>query len=342
MPDLRESTNHLLPLSLPAQISLYFPGREGRLGWEDSPELPVIRAERRRLRDWLSTNIPIQWGKRVRKVEHDDNGVAVVFEDGTRAEGDILVGADGIKSVVREHLLQRSSAELLKLVPLAAIVGEVDLSGEAFKRQLALGHSAYIFVSPDIGFWNFGGLHHAYPDGRSGRHYWMFMESDPHIADPEHWLQNATQEEKLDYVLKKVAKMPPKFREVFEATPASGIKKEPHIWRDLELEKVPAGRVILMGDAAHAMTPFRGEGGYHTFIDAMQLSKVLGKVDGKDIQVLKTAVAEYNAEMLERGVEAVRNSRTEQAAGKSEERKSKGVSPATLPKPLPEAEIVLG
>ena len=32
MPDLKESTNHLAPLTLPAQIGLYFPGREGRLG----------------------------------------------------------------------------------------------------------------------------------------------------------------------------------------------------------------------------------------------------------------------------------------------------------------------
>jgi hypothetical protein len=32
MPDLKEATNHLAPLKLPAQIGLYFPGREGRLG----------------------------------------------------------------------------------------------------------------------------------------------------------------------------------------------------------------------------------------------------------------------------------------------------------------------
>lgn len=32
MPDLKSSTNHLAPLNLPAQLSLYYPGREGRLG----------------------------------------------------------------------------------------------------------------------------------------------------------------------------------------------------------------------------------------------------------------------------------------------------------------------
>ncbi|PLN77494.1 FAD/NAD(P)-binding domain-containing protein [Aspergillus taichungensis] len=341
MPNLKEATNHLAPLDLPAQIGLYYPNREGRLGVQDSPELPIIRAERRRLREWLSTNLPIQWGKRVAKIEHNDDGVCVFFEDGTSAKGDVLVGADGIKSVVREHLIQRPSDEVLKLVPLAAIVGEVDMSGEAFKRQLALGHSAYIYISPDLGFWNFGGLHHVNADGVSGRHYWMYMEPDANVAEPDHWLQKASQAEKHEYVMQKVSKLPLKFREIFESTPASGIKPEPHIWRDLELESLPAGRVILMGDAAHAMTPFRGEGGYHTFIDALQLSKILGKVDSSDLGALKSAVAEYNEEMLERGVEAVRNSRNEQGARKAQDKKSKVVSALQEAKPIPESEIVL-
>ncbi|PGH21393.1 hypothetical protein AJ80_03310 [Polytolypa hystricis UAMH7299] len=340
MPGLKEATNHLDPLDLPAQMGLYYPGRP-RLGIQDTPEHPIVRSERRRLRDWLATNLDIQWGKRVKSIEHDDNGVSVFFEDGTSAKGDLLVGADGIKSVVREHLLQKPSSELLQLVPLAAIVGEVTLSGEAFKRQLALGHSAYIFVSPDLGFWNFGGLHHALPDGVSGRHYWMFMHPDPKVADPDHWLQTATQQEKLDYVLKAVSKMPEKFREVFELTPASGVKKEPHIWRDLELESLPAGRVILVGDAAHAMTPFRGEGGYHTFIDTLKLSKILGKLDVTDIAAVKAAVAEYNEEMLERGTDAVRSSRNEQSASKTKDTKSKVVSAMQHVKPMPEQEIIL-
>ncbi len=66
---------------------------------QDSEETPLIRAERYRLRNWLSTNLPIQWGKRLQRVEHDDQGVTAYFEDGTSAKGDILVGADGVKSI---------------------------------------------------------------------------------------------------------------------------------------------------------------------------------------------------------------------------------------------------
>lgn len=66
---------------------------------QDSPEAPIVRAERRLLRKWLATNLSIQWGKRVKYIEHDDDGVSAYFEDGTSARGDILVGADGINSV---------------------------------------------------------------------------------------------------------------------------------------------------------------------------------------------------------------------------------------------------
>ena len=243
--------------------------------------------------------------------------------------------------IVREHVTGLTSNDLLKVVPLAAIVGELTLSGDEFKRQLELGHSAYVYVSPDLGFWNFCALHYVLPDGLSGRYYWMFMQPDARVAEPDHWLQTATQREKLDYVLKAVSKMPSKFREIFEATPTEGIRRQPHIWRDLELESLPAGRVILVGDAAHAMTPFRGEGGYHAFIDSLNLAKILSRpgFDVKSKDAVKAAITEYNAEMLERGADAVRNSRNEQGARKTKD--GKLMSAGQIVRPLPGEDIVL-
>jgi 2-polyprenyl-6-methoxyphenol hydroxylase-like FAD-dependent oxidoreductase len=45
------------------------------------------------------TNLPIQWGKHVTGIEHNDQGVSLKFKDGTNAKGDIMVGADGVHSV---------------------------------------------------------------------------------------------------------------------------------------------------------------------------------------------------------------------------------------------------
>ncbi|KAL8643461.1 MAG: hypothetical protein Q9210_007657, partial [Variospora velana] len=214
---------------------------------------------------------------------------------------------------------------------------------------LALGHSAYIFASPDLGFFSFAGLHHVHASGFSGAHYWMYMQPDAAVASPDHWLRSATQAEKLAHVQLAVTKMPAKFQEIFQLTKPDGIKKDPHIWQDLELDSLPACRVVLVGDAAHAMTPFRGEGGYHTLIDALKLSKTLVQLrdaeSGGEIGAVKAAVAEYNAEMLARGGEAVRSSRNVQQAKKKTKtgdgEKPKLVSANQVARLLPEEEIVL-
>lgn len=44
-------------------------------------------------------------GKRAEHIEESDDRVTVTFSDGTRAEADLLIGADGIKSVVRRHVV---------------------------------------------------------------------------------------------------------------------------------------------------------------------------------------------------------------------------------------------
>ncbi|KXX75963.1 Salicylate hydroxylase [Madurella mycetomatis] len=344
MPDLRETTDHLLPLKLPGQLAIYLPGRDDRWGFQDTPSFQFIRSERRRLRDWLTTNIPVQWGRRVRHVEYNDDGVSVHFEDGGSAKGDILIGADGINSVVRQHLLGRPSTDLLNVVPLATVVGQLELSGEAFKRQLAIGHSGYMLIRPDLDFIGFAGLHYVHPDGQSARYYWNYLETDHSVADPNHWLQTASQQEKLDHVLKAIAPLAPKFREIFEMTRPDQIRQETHVWRDLELDSIPAGRVILMGDAAHAMTPFRGEGGYHTLVDAIILSKKLGELATgdkfKDIAAVKEVVSGYNSNMLERAGRAVRDSRNLHADAQRFGPDGKPLVVKMMP--LPDVEIVLG
>ncbi|KAI1816161.1 FAD/NAD(P)-binding domain-containing protein [Poronia punctata] len=347
LPDFRDSTSHLAPLSLPSQICMYYSGKEGRIGFEDSSEFPIVRAERMRLRSWLARNLHIQWGKRATRVEHSHEGVEVHFDDGTSAKGDILVGADGVHSIVKKHLLQHAVSSGLNLVPLATIVGELTLSGDAFKRQLALGHSGYMYMSQELGFWSFCGLHRVLEDGVSGRFYWMFLQQDSGVSDQDHWLQTASQQKKLGYVLRLTAQLPDRFREIFELTPVSGIREEAHVWRDFDLSKVdvPAGRIVLLGDAAHTMVPFRGGGALHAILDALKLSKLLGRlresrVEG-DISLanITAAVAEYNAEMIARSSRAVQDARNLQPISTRGDEDSLQLPPGA--KVLPERDIVL-
>lgn len=190
----------------------------------------------------------------------------------------------------------------------------MELSGEAFRRQLELSHSAYNSVSDNPRFVMLHGIHYVYPDGCSGNFYWDYFEEDDTVDDPNHWLRTATQQEKLDYVLGKVhSSFPPRLCEAIELTPVEGMVKKYHLWKDIRPENLPNGRCILVGDSAHVMAPFRGLGGFNAFTDALNLSRGLIKLhhSGKedDLKEVEKTVGVYNEEMMRRGQAAVDRSR---------------------------------
>lgn len=317
MPPLRESADHLLPLKLEPQICFYGHGK--KLAVQNSPEAPFLRLHRLRFRQWLATEISIQWGKRLRRVEEQEKRVTVHFEDGTSASGDILVGADGLNSVVREHLLGRPNTEVLNSIPLSCIWGETTLSGEAFERQLSLGHSAYAYASRELGLLVWVGLNKA-NDDLSGDYYWCVGWDDQDVNNPDHWLKHASGAAKRDHVIKITQSLEPKFTEIFQLTPANGILPG-QVYRDAEIPSVRTGRIVLVGDAAH-----------------LNLSKAFCRIDLKDPKDIGLTLGPYQREILERGSAAVRLSRT--ANKNNEEAQNKIVSCGQVARQTAE-EIVL-
>lgn len=73
---------------------LHIGGKTGQM-----PPGGHIRANRAKARAWLLDGIDVQWNKRFVSYEQGEDGVVVVtFEDGSKAEGAVLVGADGVQS----------------------------------------------------------------------------------------------------------------------------------------------------------------------------------------------------------------------------------------------------
>lgn len=121
LPAIELAVNHLEPLRLPAQFACYVNGL--RLAVTNAPDTPVLRANRNRLRRWLATNITITYGKQAVGIEEAEEAATVHFRDGTKASGDIVVGADGANSygkktqfVVKSILLTTISARV-SIVP---------------------------------------------------------------------------------------------------------------------------------------------------------------------------------------------------------------------------------
>lgn len=90
-------TSHLRPLDLPAQLCFYRDGQKFYV--QSSEDGKVIRANRKRLRDWLATKLEVKWDKKTTRIEETINSVTLHFADGSSATGDVLVGADGVNSM---------------------------------------------------------------------------------------------------------------------------------------------------------------------------------------------------------------------------------------------------
>lgn len=91
----RDFVNHLLPLKHHYEFAWYRHDRTTKLGVRDDGSGKFIRANRTRLRKWLATNMPINYGKHAVRIEESNDSVTVHFQDGTSATGDILIGAEG-------------------------------------------------------------------------------------------------------------------------------------------------------------------------------------------------------------------------------------------------------
>ncbi|KAK0714417.1 hypothetical protein B0T21DRAFT_387121 [Apiosordaria backusii] len=316
------STCHLLPLDLPSQLIVYLPHGK-TLKVEDTERTPCTRVNRLKLREMLATNLKIHWGRKAVQVwEDEDKGKGYVrFEDGGVVEGGSgVLGVGGVAddNAVRPHvpLMPGCSSVKLRQFPAAVVAGNVVLEGEEMRRQMRNGYSAYMAVGRGWGL--FVGLNRILEieekekgsgevKGVKGEYYWLMSEYDEGVADENHWTRAMTDEEKLARAKDKVKELREEFRVVVEKTDVEGVKSSAwSMWYDATgIEGINVTRVVLIGDAAHPMTPARGEGAVVAIRDAVQLSKVLSTIDTTDPAAFKKTMQDFQKEVLTKGSEAV-------------------------------------
>lgn len=255
-----------------------------------------------------------------------DGTVEALFEDGTSVVGDLLVGADGSNSRVRQQLLPGAGVHDTGII---AIAGKVPLDDEARSLitpplrdgvSLILGSRGYSVVSHTMEFgWDAdhrpkqgigrteAELIERWPgalfDNTSDYFMWGFGGARKRLPVDPMPLRGA---DLIDLTLRLTSSWHPNLRRLFEkADPAATF---PVAIRTSEpVAAWETGPVTVLGDAIHTMTPGRGVGANTALLDALLLARQLGEVDEGRLSQ-RQAVASYEESMREYGFEAVKAS----------------------------------
>lgn len=221
------------------------------------------------LLDTLRSAVPGAWirlGERCTAVEAFQDDVVLAFADGSHAEADVVIGADGVHSVVRGDLAGRTPPEY---------------SGVCAFRTLVPAHAAPDFaLRPAQTIWLGPGRHFVhYPiAGCNAVNVVAFAPAGDYTD--ESWSATATSEE----FYAEFADWDPRVTELITAA------GEPGRWALLDrapLRRWSRGRVTLLGDAAHPMFPFFAQGAAQAVEDAAVLARCLATSPDDPEQALK-------------------------------------------------------
>jgi 2-polyprenyl-6-methoxyphenol hydroxylase-like FAD-dependent oxidoreductase len=86
-----------------------------------------------------------RFGKRLTRVEQDADSVTAIFADGTSERGDLLVGADGVRSTVRAQFLPDVEPVYAGYVAWRAVLDEADVPPDSWREMVEL----YAFCLPE-------------------------------------------------------------------------------------------------------------------------------------------------------------------------------------------------
>lgn len=281
--------------------------------WHDGEADADLRADRQIMREILLTGLAgqVHFGKALARYEDgNDHPIAVHFEDGSSVEADLLIGADGIRSQVREQRFPGANAADTGTVCCYGKTLLNPASREALAAPLREGtsvifESGWAVVSDAMCFTPRGpaqaiGVVEDYV-------YWALIGLRRHLGiaqdDALGWSAAAMR----DWISQRTRPWPEPLRALFEwsdmqAATLVAVRSSPLMaaW--------PSSRVSALGDAMHAMSPAGGLGANCALYDAQVLMQMLQRAQDGDLSLL-AAIAAYEAQVRQHSFAAVHASR---------------------------------
>ena len=225
----------------------------------------------------LHRNIPIQYGKRLAGIQHRGDHVMATFTDGSEAVGDVLIGADGIRSTTRELVdPDAPPPRYVGLIGTDGITHDAGLPVDPGTMHMVFGKRAFFSYMPreDGSVWWFANL--PWPDEPTAAELKAIPDAQ--------WKQR---------LLATFADDTSPATRLIRAT------RPNYTWYPMHDMPAPKtwyrGRAVLIGDAAHVTSPSSGQGASLAFEDAIQLARCL-----RDRSVPTDAFSAYQALREER------------------------------------------
>jgi 2-polyprenyl-6-methoxyphenol hydroxylase-like FAD-dependent oxidoreductase len=263
--------SHLNRDGYTGEVTIELPMPESLYG---APYLCMHRAD---LHDALASVVPpeiIHLNRKLTALSETGKRVKISFADGTDETADLVIGADGVHSTVRDIIIgpekpiHRGRVAYRAVFP-AALMNGSDIGASRTKWWGTDRHIVIYYTKAD-------------------RSEIYFVTSVP---EPAEWMTRESWSAKGDVrdLRKAYEGFHPEVRAVLEACP------DCHKWAILEREPLAAwskGRVVLLGDACHPMTPYMAQGAATSIEDAAVLARCLEAAEPGQIE---TALERYEA-----------------------------------------------
>ncbi|WP_347441515.1 NAD(P)/FAD-dependent oxidoreductase [Rubritalea sp.] len=284
----------------------------GRDDTKVKPKRTNIHIARQSLRaallEQLGGGDAVQWGHQLIDFKQGDDGeIDLCFEvagEIKRAKAGLVVGADGIRSTVRKQLIGEEISPLrylgciviLGICPLKNLGGfESPLLDSATVFQTANGNERMYMMpySTDSVMWQL-----SYP-----------------IPEDEAKDLSARGAQALKAEACRRCDWHDPIPQILAATEEALVSGYPAYDRDLLVSELleKGSQVTLIGDAAHPMSPFKGQGANQALLDALALARGISKNCGpysqwRDLGLRAAVLTEFESEMLERSAIKVKGS----------------------------------